>query len=54
MCFDIKIRRFDKNLKNCFEKPKKSCFVVVVYEFTFNYKEKIISFCNMLEGRNSN
>ena len=27
--------------------------VVIIYEFTCNHKGKI-SFCNMLEGRNSN
>ena len=30
VCFDIKIRKSHKNLKNCFEKPKKSCFCVFV------------------------
>ena len=30
LCVDIKIRKSHKNLKNCFEKPKKSCFCVFV------------------------
>ena len=30
VCFDIKIRKSHKNLKNCFEKPKKSCFCVFI------------------------